>query len=79
MAAARDPEHVGRHDEEKLRRFLVARRAGDEAGARRWWEELLTDNFDRIRGMVMLESRRHLSHDEQQEALQRPSSRSPTT
>ena len=71
MAAARDPEHVGRHDEEKLRRFLVARRAGDEAGARRWWEELLTDNFDRIRGMVMLESRRHLSHDEQQEALQR--------
>ena len=71
VAAARDPEHVGRHDEEKLRRFLVARRAGDEAGARRWWEELLTDNFDRIRGMVMLESRRHLSHDEQEEALQR--------
>lgn len=40
-------------------------------GARRWWEELLTDNFDRVRGMVILESRLHLSHDEQQEALQR--------
>ncbi len=55
------PEYVGRHDDEKLRRFLVARRAGDEAGARRWWEELLTDNFDRIRGMVMLQSRGRLS------------------
>jgi hypothetical protein len=71
VAAARDPHHVGRHDEEKLRRFLTARRAGDEATARRWWEALLTDNFDRIRGMVALESRGRLSHDEQQEALQR--------
>lgn len=62
---------MGRHDEEKLRRFLAARRTGDEAGARRWWEELLADNFDRVRGMVMIESRRHLSHDERQEALQR--------
>ena len=44
---------------------------GDEATARRWWEELLTDNFDRVRGMVALQSRGHLSHDEQQEALQR--------
>jgi RNA polymerase sigma factor (sigma-70 family) len=71
VAATRDREHVGRHDDEKLRRFLAARRAGDEAVARRWWEELLTDNFDRIRGMVMLQSRGHLSHDEQQDALQR--------
>jgi len=62
---------VARHDEEKLRRFLAARRAGDGAGARRWWEELLTDNFDRVHGMVVLESRNHLSHDEQQDALQR--------
>lgn len=71
MAAASDPHHVGRHDEEKLRRFLAARRAGDGAGARRWWEELLSDNFDRVRGMVFLQSRAHLSFDEQQEALQR--------
>lgn len=44
---------------------------GDEATARRRWEELLTANFDRVRGMVALQSRGHLSHDEQQEALQR--------
>jgi RNA polymerase sigma factor (sigma-70 family) len=62
---------VGRHDDEKLRRFLAARRLGDEATARRWWEELLSDNFDRVRGMVTLQARGHLSHDEQQEALQR--------
>lgn len=71
MAAASDSHHVGRHDEEKLRRFLAARRAGDGAGARRWWEELLSDNFDRVRGMVVLQSRGRLSFDEQQEALQR--------
>ena len=71
MATARDPHDVGRHDEEKLRRFLAARRAGDEASARGWWEGLLTDNFDRLRAMVALESRGRLSHDEQQEALQR--------
>jgi RNA polymerase sigma factor (sigma-70 family) len=62
---------VARHDDEKLRRFLAARRAGDAAGARRYWEELLTDNFDRVHGMVVLESRNHLSYDEQQDALQR--------
>ena len=71
MATTRDSQHVGRHDDEKLRRFLAARRLGDEATARRWWEELLTDNFDRVRGMVALQSRGHLSNDEQQEALQR--------
>jgi RNA polymerase sigma factor (sigma-70 family) len=62
---------VARHDEERLRRFLAARRAGDGAGARRWWDELLTDNFDRVHGMVVVESRNHLSYDEQQDALQR--------
>jgi len=49
---------------------VVARRARDEAAARHWWNELLTDNFDRVRGMVVLESRGRLSHDEQQEAVQ---------
>ena len=71
MAAERDPQGVGRHDQEKLRRFLAARRAGDEAGARRHWEDLLTDNYDRVRAMVFLESRGRLSSDEQDEALQR--------
>jgi DNA-directed RNA polymerase specialized sigma24 family protein len=71
VAATPDPHDVGRHDDEKLRRFLAARRAGDEAGARHWWEELLADNFDRVYSMVRVYSRGHLSHDEQQEALQR--------
>jgi RNA polymerase sigma factor (sigma-70 family) len=69
--AGRDPSSVPRHDEHNLRRFLAARRAGDEAAARRWWDELVRDNFDRVRGMVILRSRGHLSAVEQDEALQR--------
>lgn len=60
-----------RHDEHNLRRFLAARRASDDAGARRWWDELVRDNFDRVRGMVILRSRGRLSAVEQDEALQR--------
>lgn len=71
MDAGRDPSSVPRHDEHNLRRFLAARRAGDEAAARRWWDELVRDNFDRVRGMVILRSRGHLSAVEQDEALQR--------
>lgn len=71
MASARDSQDVVRHDEHKLRRFLAARRSGDEATARRWWDELVCDNFDRVRAMVRLRSRGHLSPDEQDEALQR--------
>lgn len=71
MAAERDPSAVSRHDEHKLRQFLAARRAGDDAGTRRWWDELVQDNFDRVRGMVILQSRGHLSPTEQDEALQR--------
>jgi len=71
VAAPRDPPQVSRHDDEQLRRFLAARRAGDEAAAQRWWEALLSDNFDRVRAMVVLESRGRLSHDEQDEAVQR--------
>ena len=70
MPPTRDAPAVGRHDDEKLRRFLAARRAGDEAAARGWWDALLADNFDRVRGMVRLESRTLLSADEQDEALQ---------
>ena len=71
MNAGRDPSSVPRHDEHNLRRFLAARRAGDEAAARRWWDELVRDNFDRVRGMVILRSRGHLSAVEQDDALQR--------
>jgi Sigma-70, region 4 len=70
VAPSRDQDHVLRHDDEQLRRFLVARRAGEEAAAQRWWEALLAGNFDRVRGMVVLESRGRLSNDEQDEALQ---------
>jgi DNA-directed RNA polymerase specialized sigma24 family protein len=69
--AGRDPSSVPRHDEHNLRRFLAARRAGDEVAARRWWDELVRDNFDRVRGMVILRSRGQLSAVEQDEALQR--------
>ena len=71
MDAGRDPSPVPRHDAHNLRRFLAARHAGDEALARRWWDELVRDNFDRVRGMVILRSRGHLSAVEQDEALQR--------
>lgn len=71
MDVARDPSPLPRHDEHNLRRFLAARHAGDEAAARRWWDELVRDNFDRVRGMVRLRSRGHLSVVEQDEALQR--------
>jgi DNA-directed RNA polymerase specialized sigma24 family protein len=66
-----DPPLVRNHDEEILRRFLTAKRAGDLAEARRYWRELFTLNFDRINNMVIAYSRRHLSPDEQQEAFQR--------
>lgn len=71
VAATRDPHKVARHDEHKLRQFLAARRAGDADRARRWWDEIVSDNFDRVHGMVFLQSRGHLSSHEQDEALQR--------
>lgn len=71
MAAPRDSHHVGRHDDEKLKRFLAARKAGDDAGARRWWDELVGDNFDRVSNMVAVESRGRLSPVEQDDAVQR--------
>lgn len=71
MDAERDPSSLPRYDEHNLRHFLAARNAGDEITARRWWDELVRDNFDRVRGMVILRSRGHLSVVEQDEALQR--------
>lgn len=59
------------HHEQKLRQFVAARTAGDEAAMRRWWDELVTDNFDRVRGMVVAESYNRLSRDEQDDAVQR--------
>lgn len=54
-----------------LRRYLEARRAGDDAAARQWWGQMLTANFDRLRTMVYLESNGRLSPEEQEDAIQR--------
>ena len=43
---------MGRHADEHLRRFLLARAAGDAAGMREYWEELVIDFKDRIDGFV---------------------------
>jgi RNA polymerase sigma factor (sigma-70 family) len=61
---------VGRHDEEKLRRFVQARDAGDLKAARRWWGELVEDNVDRVRQFVRMHSRdNYLTQDEREDAV----------
>ncbi len=52
VAARSDSPSVRRYDDEHLRRFLLAREAGDAAGMRRWWEELVIDFRDRMDGLV---------------------------
>lgn len=71
MSAASDPPLVRSLEGEYLRRFLIARAAGNREEMRIWWEALLADNVDRVRGFVAAEARGRLSHDEQQEAVQR--------
>ena len=71
MPAASAPPLVRSHEGEYLRRFLVARAAGNRDEMRVWWEALLGDNMDRVRGFVAAEARGRLSRDEQQEAVQR--------
>lgn len=71
MSTASDPPVVRTHEGEYLRRFLVARAAGNRDEMRVWWEALIGDNFDRVRGFVAFEARGRLSSDEQQEAFQR--------
>lgn len=59
------------HDEALLRRFVACREAGDAAGARRWWDELVTLNYDRVAGMVATwRGGRELRPDERDEATQ---------
>lgn len=69
MATARDPGSVGGPAQQILGRLVAARAAGDLHGAREAWRDLLTVTFDRIRIMVIAESRRHLSTQEQEDAL----------
>ncbi len=70
MPAHRDPPTVVRHDAEHLRRFLAARRAGDAAAMRRWWEALVIDVFDRVDGLVAATHRGRLDDDEHELAVQ---------
>jgi hypothetical protein len=70
MATAPDPPSVGRSNEHALRRFLAARRAGDEAGATAAWQAVVEQEHDRVRGMVDAWGRKEarLSRDERDEA-----------
>jgi len=61
---------VGRHDEEHLRRFVAARRAGDADGMRRWWGEIVIDLFDRVDGIVGATHRGRLDDQEHELAVQ---------
>ncbi len=62
---------VTKHDEERLRRFVASRDAGDVAAAHREWERLVESNFDRIAGFVALQARGRLSPQERDDAVQR--------
>src|SRR4051794_1796189 len=65
------PPSVGRHEDEHLRRFLLARRAGDAEAMRRWWEELVIDFHDRIDGLIAVTHKGRLDELEHQDAVQR--------
>ncbi len=71
MAARSDSPSVGRYDNEHLRRFLLARAAGDATGMRRWWEELVIDFRDRMDGLVMANHKGRLGVLEHEDAVQR--------
>lgn len=70
MASASDPVPVATFPQEHLRRFLLAREAGDAEAMRRWWEMLVVDLFDRITAQVTYESIGHLDADEREDAVQ---------
>jgi hypothetical protein len=65
-----DTERVGNHADEHLRLFLAARRSGDPAGMRQWWEELVIDFRDRIDGFVAASHKGRLDDDEHELAVQ---------
>ena len=69
VAARSDSPSVGRYDDEHLRRFLAARKAGDVAAMRTWWEELLIDFTDRMNGLVMANHKGRLDHAERRAEL----------
>lgn len=71
MAATPDSEHVGRIENEVLRRFCTARDAGDEAAAHQHYQRFITLQFDRIRAFVRIEADGRLNPRELEEAEER--------
>jgi RNA polymerase sigma factor (sigma-70 family) len=62
---------VAKHDEERLRRFVASRDAGELETARAHWEALLEANFDRVVALVSLQARGRLNRHERDEAVER--------
>lgn len=75
VAARNDSPSVGRHDDEHLRRFLVARKGGDADAMRRAWEELVIAFQPRMDALVYLAHRGQLSDAEHEDAVQRAMTR----
>lgn len=57
-------------DEHTFQQFIAARNAGDEAAMRAAWENLIVENYPRVRTWVLSISDGHLSPSEQEDALQ---------
>ena len=71
MPRAGDPQAVARQDEERLRRFVASRDAGDLQQARTHWEALLEANFDRVVALVSIQARGRLDRHERDDAVER--------
>ncbi|MGK2938511.1 MAG: RNA polymerase sigma factor [Solirubrobacteraceae bacterium] len=69
MATAHDHAEVTR-DDRTFQQFLAARAAGDAAGMRVAWENLVVENYGRVRTIVIATSRGQLSASEQEDAVQ---------
>ncbi len=57
-------------DDRTFQQFLAARAAGDDVGMRAAWENLVVENYDRVRTIVIATSRGQLSASEQEDAVQ---------
>lgn len=69
VATAHDHAEVTR-DDRTFQQFLAARAAGDDAGMRAAWENLVVENYGRVRTIVIATSRGQLSASEQEDAVQ---------
>lgn len=62
---------MAKHDEERLRRFVASRDAGELREARAHWEALLEANFDRVVALVSIQARGRLNPHERDDAVER--------